>query len=517
MPQNKGLRQFLRGCNSKIVKYFFTIRVIVSVVITLHNCTSTVFMIFRSILVITSFFVLATALFSCKKEKLLTTGGALEFSVDTLSFDTVFTKYASFTQEFKIYNPQGQKVNISSVRLEKGDNSFFKVNVNGIAGNNVQNIELAGKDSMYVFATVNIDPTNENNPFVVQDRMIVTMNGKEYYIPFRAFGQNAYYIINERLETQTWKTDKPYVVVSSAQVDSNHTLTIPAGCKVYMHGDSRLFVYGTLKVNGTKTDSVIFQGDRLDRDYFANKDFAGEWGGLYFFSSSNNNSINYAVIKNCGNGAFGATPAAVQLEPGALLLMTNSVIANSIGHGLLSFGGGFVLKNCLFHTCGAHTLAVLQGGSFDINHCTFALYSSGKINGLKHVDNPAVVIQNFFKNGETVYAGSLLQSRIRNSVIYGSIETELYCAKLNNDQVAYELELANCLYKRKENLPADLNIRETNTQNNKDPLFENIENWNYHLKSGSPAIDAGTATDVSTDLDGNARDAKPDLGCYEFH
>ncbi|RYD55083.1 MAG: hypothetical protein EOP56_17075 [Sphingobacteriales bacterium] len=472
---------------------------------------------FRIILIIASAIAFTFSLSACKKEKLLTTGGELTFSVDTLSFDTVFTQFASFTTEFKIYNPQNQKVNISSIRLEKGDNSFFKVNVNGISGSNVQNMELAAKDSLYVFATVNIDPTNENNPFVVEDRMIITMNGKEYSVPFRAFGQNAYYIINQRLNTQTWKTDKPYVVVSSAQVDSNQTLTIPAGCRVYMHGDSRLFVFGTLKVLGTKTDSVLFRGDRLDRDYFANKDFAGEWGGLYFFSSSKDNVIDHAVIKNCGNGAFGATPAAIQLDPNATLSMSNSVIYNSIGHGLLSFGGGFVMENCLIHSCGAQALAVLQGGLFDINHCTFALHSIGGISGLKHVDNPAVAIQNFFKAGETVYAGSLLKgSRMRNSIIWGGIETELHCSKLNSNEVTFDLEISNCIYKRKETLPTDIGIVENNNKRNEDPLFENYQSWNYRLKSGSPAINAGISTDLTTDLDGKSRDANPDMGCYEF-
>jgi len=39
----------------------------------------------------------------------------------------------------------------------------------------------------------------------------------------------------------------------------------------------------------------------------------------------------------------------------------------------------------------------------------------------------------------------------------------------------------------------------------------------YHLAGGSPAIDAGTATDApAVDLEGRARDGKPDLGAYEY-
>ncbi|MCG6964506.1 MAG: PKD domain-containing protein, partial [Acidobacteria bacterium] len=53
-----------------------------------------------------------------------------------------------------------------------------------------------------------------------------------------------------------------------------------------------------------------------------------------------------------------------------------------------------------------------------------------------------------------------------------------------------------------------------------DPLFV-APAWgsdgNYHLQSGSPAIDAGTATGAPVDdLDGVPRDATPDLGAYEY-
>ncbi len=40
---------------------------------------------------------------------------------------------------------------------------------------------------------------------------------------------------------------------------------------------------------------------------------------------------------------------------------------------------------------------------------------------------------------------------------------------------------------------------------------------NYHLKSGSPAINRGTATGApKDDLDQKKRDSKPDIGAYEF-
>jgi len=53
-----------------------------------------------------------------------------------------------------------------------------------------------------------------------------------------------------------------------------------------------------------------------------------------------------------------------------------------------------------------------------------------------------------------------------------------------------------------------------------EPLFVRPawgEEGDYHLRDGSPAIDAGTATGAPAgDLDSHPRDARPDIGAYEF-
>jgi predicted outer membrane repeat protein len=48
-----------------------------------------------------------------------------------------------------------------------------------------------------------------------------------------------------------------------------------------------------------------------------------------------------------------------------------------------------------------------------------------------------------------------------------------------------------------------------------DPLFFNPADNDYHLMAGSPAIDAGTDAGVTTDLEGQLRDAVPNIGAYE--
>src|SRR5690606_1127538 len=131
-----------------------------------------------------------------------------------------------------------------------------------------------------------------------------------------------------------WGADKPYVILHSALIDAGKTLTIEPGCKIYMHADSRLYVLGRLLANGTKEDSIIFQGNRLDRDYFGNVGYPGEWGGIYFDSSSYGNEMRWVVLKNCGNNAGGGLPFAIEVygRPGIPLQLTmqNTIIENSI-------------------------------------------------------------------------------------------------------------------------------------------------------------------------------------------
>lgn len=456
----------------------------------------------------------------CRKEKFLDTGGELRFSVDTLTFDTVFTSLGSFTAWVKIYNPQNQPVNISSVRLEGGDGSQFNINVNGKKGNEVKDVEIAAKDSIYVFATVNINPDSNDNPFVVEDKLIATLNGRQYVIPFLAYGQNAYYLTDSLITNdQVWHTDKPYVIIKNAAVDENVTVTIPAGCRIYVHADSRLIVLGTLKVKGTKQDSVIFQGDRLDRKYFGNEGYPGEWGGIYFTSSSHDNEIDYAVLKNVGNstrlGQSVFTPAAIQLNADTIddgkpqLLLTNTIIENSIGHGILAFSSTLVARNCLINTCGAQCLGVFQGGGYYMDNCTFVTYGTAKVS---HVDNPVMALLNYFDVGNNSYIVGPLVVEMRNSVVWGSLETEFFAKGVEG--AGFNVKLENCLVKNKDGIAAEINA--TNCKVNEDPKFKNYTEWDYRPDAGSPLINAGKDIGLPTDLDGKARDGQPDIGCYEY-
>lgn len=467
--------------------------------------------------------VICIAATSCRKDKILTTGGELKFSVDTLTFDTVFTSRGSFTTSFKIYNPQSKDIIISSISLENGGNSYFHLNVDGFQGNSVQNIRIAAKDSVYVFATVNIDPNNDKTPFVVTDRLVTTLNGKTSYIPFEAYGQNAHYIIDSVLTGNIqWQNDLPYVIIHNAAIDEGATLTIEKGCRIYVNQDSRLFVLGKLIVNGTKQDSVIFQGNRLDRKYFGYEGYPGEWGGIYFDSRSSGNIMKYAVLKNCGGattlGQGSFLPAAIQVNPDSTpnlndpqLILDHTIIENSIGYGLISFGGTIIMLNSLIHTCGAQALALVQGGGYYIANSSFINYGSNKVS---HADNPTVIVSNFYAISQTEYVLGHLAAQFDNCIIWGSLNRELACAK--RDEAQADITFNHSLIKV-DSLEKLAFVNLQNCKINEDPQFANAGTFDFHIGQSSPAANAGGSTliPITDDLDGRPRGNPPAIGCYE--
>ncbi len=115
--------------------------------------------------------------FACKKESFTSSSSAiLKTSVDTLHFDTVFTTTGSTSRFIKIINDNNKGIHISSVKLAGGASSPFKINVDGIAGPQVNNVDVLAEDSIYIYVTVSINPTAANLPFIVRDSIEINYN-----------------------------------------------------------------------------------------------------------------------------------------------------------------------------------------------------------------------------------------------------------------------------------------------------------------------------------------------------
>jgi len=185
--------------------------------------------------------LLLALFFSCKKDNFITDSSAkLEFSTDTVMFDTVFTTIGSTTQQFKIYNRHNEFVKVSSIYLANGNTTKFRLNINGIRATKIENVEIPPKDSLFIFVEVTLDPNNTNNPLAIIDSMVCVTNGNVQDVKLVAFGQDVHLIKGQIIQSQTWNNDKPYLVYNSMLVDSLHTLTINAGTKIYFHRGSTM-------------------------------------------------------------------------------------------------------------------------------------------------------------------------------------------------------------------------------------------------------------------------------------
>ncbi|HTX89370.1 MAG TPA: hypothetical protein VMC08_10300, partial [Bacteroidales bacterium] len=132
-------------------------------------------------------------LFSCRKsEKIDTSPGIrLAFSADTVYFDTVFATIGSVTQQLRVYNENDQKVRISTIQLAGGESSYYRLNIDGIAGLTVNDVDIPAHDSIFIFVKVTVDPSNQNNPLVIADSILFTLNGSQQNVKLVAWGQDA--------------------------------------------------------------------------------------------------------------------------------------------------------------------------------------------------------------------------------------------------------------------------------------------------------------------------------------
>jgi hypothetical protein len=229
--------------------------------------------------------------------------------------------------------------------------------------------------------------------------------------------------------------------------------------------------------------------------------------------------MRHVIIRNCGNGAQDAPPSAITLAPdsaaGTQLTLDKVTIENSFGYGILAFAGDLKADNCLIHSCGASAIGLIQGGNYELNNCTIAIYGNNKIG---HTDNPAAWITNFFSYAQGKYYSSPLNATLTNCVISGSLENE-FVGDSVPDYPA-QIALKNCLLKGDKSKMAvwihQDKVLYSTLSGTSDSLFTDVPKMNYRPKAGSPLINAGVDIGITKDIDENDRkDGRPDIGCYE--
>lgn len=464
----------------------------------------------KNFVLILSFIFVAVLTFSCKKETFITSSDArLSLSTDTIKFDTVFTQTGSITRTFKIFNNNDQKLRLTSIELKGGNSSPFRININGVAAISQTNISLAANDSMYIFVTVNINPTQANLPFILADSIRIEYNGNIRWVQLQAYGQNAVFLNNAVVSANTSFTNaKPYVILGSLEIKPGITLTLNEGVKIYAHANAPILVDGTMIVNGTVTNPILFTGDRLDDPY---DKFPASWPGIYLRAASINNIFSFAQVKNANQGIV-VTGQSQNGNP--KLVLHQSIISNASDAGLLCNNSSVNVDNTLIYNSGSNLL-IKSGGTYNFTNCTFAGYS----NNYQFHKTPVAQLYNFDEfNGTTITAA--LNASFKNCILWGengSLENEILLQKQGT--TAFSVTLDHCLYKA-DSEPAGAIIAAS--LRNIDPQFDsldirnNIYNFRTTKEPSSPVVSAGAATTFPRDLDNKPRNpVNPDIGAYE--
>ena len=453
----------------------------------------------------------------------------LTFSTDTVAFDTLFTEVSSATHAFLIYNRNKANLRIAHTMLAGGEQSPYRVNIDGLSGSSFDNLTLRRGDSMYVFVEVTVDPRGESTPFEVKDSLLFTLeSGLIQQVLFTASGQDATVLSGVVIATDTTFTaSRPYLIYDSLRVEAGATLRMEPGTKLFFADKVEMQVYGRIEAMGTADSLIVLRGARTDRmfDYLPYDRLAAQWGGITLHESSTDNLFVHCDIHS---GTYGLRAIGNDTTT-TKLTMHNSQIHNVNEDALQLTQCKATFTNSLFTNAGGHCVNVL-GGQMDFVHCTMANFFPWKSER-----GVAVHIANYVKEEEnSLYP--LLGINFINSIITGAKEDELMGTIKEKTDTADWSEYAQYSFRHslinswKEAIAPDSLHFAHIVWEHKDSTaygrtnFRTIDHdnfiYDFHLDSLSTA--RGIATSEYLDLIPYDKDEQPrtsdaiDAGCYQY-
>ena len=430
-----------------------------------------------------------------------------EFSVDTLNMGVVFTEQMTTTHRFTVTNPASKSLSISHIGLSGDDARYFRLNVDGFSGREFNNVEIRGKDSIFVFVEATLPPTQADIPIEINAYVDFTTNGVSRSVVLSAYGQDVVRLRGEIIDSDTtFDSAKPYQIFDSLIVAPGATLTLAPGTQLLFHDGAYMAVDGRLISNGSVDSPVTLAGDRTG-NVVSDISFdlmSRQWQGLIFSAGSTGNDLKNTIIKNTVFGVIVDGSDEDADRPSLSLL--NCRLRNSGSTVLSAVYADVYAVGCEFAE-GGGGLVALRGGNHSFNHCTFANYYL-----FAAIGGPAISFSHF--NGETddLTDHPYLSANIDNCIIYG-----LGADLSHGDLSGTDIMIRNCLLKSK----GDDDDNFIACIWGEDPLYYTIRNeyiFDYRLKDDSPAIGTAdptlTATEAATDGYGLQRGSQPDLGAY---
>lgn len=441
--------------------------------------------------------------------------GTLSFSVDTLSLDTVFSNVPSLTQSFWVYNQSEHNILCSSIALQNGNQTGFRVNVDGIylgqaVGYQMQNAEIRRGDSIRIFVELTAPLQYSDTPQKVEDKLVFNFaDGGQQTVPLKAFSWDAELLRNVIIaKDTTLQSDKPLVIYGGIRVDSAATLTIGAGTTLYFHEDAGIDVYGTIRSLGKVGEEVVFRGDRLDNmfDYLPYDRTPGQWQGIALHESSTDNVLRYTDL----HGAYDGVAVSGKEPECQTLRMESCTVHDCQGYGIVAKHAMLQLYNCQV-TNTLHDCVALTDATAELNHCTLAQYYPFDAN----------------RGAALSFTSPIKQLNVSNSLVTGYAD-DVLMGVLADDSHDFHYSFDHSIVRtpQEETTGVQLftdvifeDVKDTLNYGRKHFLLIDTDNlrYDFRLSSSSAAIGkANTATSLPLDRDGKERDSLPDIGCYEW-
>ncbi|MFC4213112.1 right-handed parallel beta-helix repeat-containing protein [Pedobacter lithocola] len=439
----------------------------------------------------------------CRKDERISTDVNTKLTISNTSilFDTIFTSIGSTTKNIKILNKNNEALNISEIKLSGGASSPFALNINGLNLSSRNNLILNGKDSLNIFVKVTINPDAKTTPFLVQDSIIISSNGNRQTIQLLAYGQNAVFINNGIINTNTtWNKNLPYIINGTINILNGATLTIQPGAKIYFHKDAEMNIEGFLNASGNYAEPILFCSDRLETIY---SNEPGQWKGIYI-NKTGNGLIKNATIKNA---SVGITSDSLSVNSSSKLIVSNCVIKNMQVAAYVGNHSELLAFNNLFYNCGNYLIYAIGGGNYNIKQNTFAGFNPNFPR-----KTAALTFSDYLNNK----AYNKLQIELANNIIWGSLNNELDIMKKTSAIV--QLNIFNNLIKT-----SSSSYNQNGNLINSDPLFNSFSLENYNVSASSVAIKKGIdlskdqyfTTYLSVDLNNKPRVFPSTIGCFE--
>ena len=459
------------------------------------------------------------AILSCTSDDSFTTSPnhLLTFSTDTIAFDTVFSTVPTTTKDFWAYNKSGDGIRCTSIRLERGNQSGFRVNVDGTylgqtSGYQVGDVEVRNKDSIRIFVELTSPNNYQLEPLKREDNLVFLLeSGAIQKVNLNAFTWDATILNGLHVKNDTTISgEKPIVIYGGLTVDSLATLTINAGTTLYFHNDAGIDVFGKLICNGTAESNVVLRGDRIDRmfDYLPYDNVSGQWQGITFHTSSYNNQLTYTDIHSTYHGIT-VDSADVNTPK---LIMESCTVHNCQGYGIKSDNAQIYLYNCQL-TNTLNDCLLVNGGFAQLDNCTMAQFypfDSNRGVALRFTSEHYPLVFRCFNSLVTGYADDELMGESGeegNRFDYYFDHCILRTPKIETEDSVY---LPNVIYE---------DLKDTVSMGTKH--FQNIDTqmlvYDFSLDSLSAAIDkADPQTSMPIDRKGVKRDQYPDIGAFEY-